>query len=181
MRQLITVVVIATQISGCARKPEPPPVRDFELAVGGMELPERSQLTVRDNEIIKVYHTGRRIDPANPNIMHEAGHIYVVKRSPAWNTRPNVPVLSADFKERLNVTGNTDIDISQSNIQHQTKLLQKSNKHLARLSAQIKASRERLEKLSQTAAGSNDTAELDRLRRDQEQIIKKLAELEAKK
>lgn len=180
MRQLIAVVVIATLVSGCARKPEPPPVRDFEQVVGGMELPERSQLTVRDGEIIKVYHTGRRVDPTNPNIMHEAGQIYVVKRSPAWNTRPNVPVLSAEFKERLNVK-DVSIDIAQKNIQHQAKLLQKSNKELAALSAQIKASRVRLEKISQTATSSQDNAKLERLRQDQERIVKKLAELEAKK
>ena len=161
--------------AGCSSPPEPLPKPPCTV-VSGKNVPPYAVRTVRDTEIVKTYKTGRRLDPVNPDIMHEAGEIYVVRRSPNWNLRPNIPINDPTFVNHLQ-----PINIQLENMQKQQVLLQDTNQVMQELGKQMLKSRKELKALQEAGKSRKDLRPLiDKLDKLQQEIIKKLAELESK-
>lgn len=167
MIRIISASIIAVIITGCVSPEQPKPPCAF---VTGRNVPANAQLTVRGAEIIKVYKTGRYIDPANPNIMHEAGEIYVVNRSPVWNLRPNTPVNDPAFKN-----SSPPLNIRNKNI----KLLQNTNQAMQYLGNQMRKNREEIQKVSnEDKSPKNLQGLVEKLNKEQGKIKRELAELD---
>ena len=170
MTREILALMIAGVISGCASTEQRKPPCNV---VVGRNLPINGSLTVRGTEIVKVYKTGRHIDSSNPNIMHEAGQMYVISRSPTWNTRPNTPVNSVAYKNRL-----PPVNIQHENLKRQQGLLQNTNQAMKKLGNQMLKSREELQKISKQKKNEKDLKPLvEELGKEQGKIKRKLAEL----
>lgn len=177
MFKMILALTTALLFAGCST-PEKKEVSQSAF-VAGRNIPRSAMLTVRDSEVIRVYKTGRRIDAANPNIMHEAGEMYVIRRSPTWNTRPNTPVSSPAFKNRLQVNNNKAINIQLENMKKQQALLSDTNQAMKKLGTQMLNSRKDLQKIKTANKDKKEVQPLiDKLKKDQQKIVRKLAELE---
>ena len=77
------IVLSILVLTGCASKKHTAP-REFDAVspeVAGTAVPQGSLESVRSSGNIRVYHKGRYVDPGNPNIMHEAGEMYVLADS----------------------------------------------------------------------------------------------------
>jgi regulator of replication initiation timing len=171
MIKVISALLIVGLITGCASSEQSKPPCDF---AAGRTVPANAKLTVRETEIIKVYKTGRYIDPNNPNIMHEAGQIYVISNSPTWNTRPNIPVNSPDFKNHLR-----PVNIQLENLKKQQALLQETNQVMQGLGNQMLKSRKELQEINKKSENRKDLKpSIERLQKAQDNIKRKLAELE---
>lgn len=173
MIKIIFVLIVGSVLAGCStpqKQPNPPCV-----FVAGRNVPTNSKLTVRGTEIIKVYKTGRRIDSNNPNIMHEAGEMYVINRSPTWNTRPNTPVTDPSFKSHLK-----PVNIGLENLSKQQTLLRETNRVMKGLVRQMMKSRSEINKLSKAKNGKDFKPQIEKLKKEQANIIRKFAELESK-
>ena len=171
MIKIISAAIIAGAITGCASPEQSKPPCNV---VSGRNIPINASLTVRGTEIIKVYKTGRHIDSSNPNIMHGAGQMYVISRSPTWNTRPNTPVNSPAFKNRLR-----PVNIQLENLKKQQGLLQGTNQVMKKLGNQMLKSRDELQKISKSTKNEKDLKPLvEQLGKEQDKIKRKLAELE---
>jgi hypothetical protein len=167
MIRIISALMIAVIIAGCVSPEQAKPPYGF---VAGRNVPVNTKLTVRGAEIIKVYKTGRYIDPANPNIMHEAGEIYVVNRSPVWNLRPNTPVNDPAFK-----SSSPPVNVHSENI----KLLQNTNLAMRHLGNQMRENREKIQKISSDDKSPKNLQELiEKLSEEQGKIKRGLAELD---
>jgi hypothetical protein len=163
-------------LSSCSSPSEPLP-QPACTVVSGKNVPAYAVQTIREAEIVKRYKIGRRLDPANPNIMHEAGEIYVVRRSPNWNLRPNTPVNDSAFVSHLQ-----PVNIQLENMQKQQALLQDTNRVMQELGKQMLKSREELKALHEAGKNRKDLRPLiDKLDKLQQEIIKKLAGLELSK
>jgi hypothetical protein len=165
MMKIIPALIIAGVISGCASPEQAKPPCGF---VAGRNVTSYDVRTVRGAEIIKVYKTGRHIDPANPNIMHEAGKIYVVNRSPAWNLRPNTPVGGPAFANHLR-----PVNIRNENME----LLQNTNQAMRHLGNQMLKNREEIQKITKENKKKLEPL-VEQLEKEQGKIKRKLAELE---
>ena len=171
MTRIILALIIAGALAGCA---SPKQTKSSYTAVSGRNVPINGSLTVRGTEIIKVYKTGRHIDSSNSNIMHEAGQMYVISRSPTWNVRPNTPVNSPAFKNRLR-----PVNIQFENLKKQQALLQNTNQVMKKLGNQMLKSRDELQKISKSTKNEKDLKPLvEELGKEQGKIKRKLAELE---
>ncbi len=171
MIRIISVLIIAGVITGCVSSEQPKPPCNV---VPGRNIPTNSSLTIRGTEIVKVYKTGRHIDSSNPNIMHEAGQMYVISRSPTWNTQPNTPVNSPAFKKRLQ-----PVNIQLENLKKQQALLQNTNQVMKKLGNQMLKSRKELQEISKRTKDKKDLKPLvEELGKEQGKIKRKLAELE---
>jgi len=172
MIKVIIILIIGGVLAGCSTPEQPKPACTF---VAGKTIPANSKLTVRAVEIVKVYKIGRRIDPDNPNIMHEAGEMYVISRSPTWNTRPNAPVTNPAFKNRLK-----PVNIGMENLKKKQTLLKSTNQGMRGLVDQMLKGRKKIQKLS-TAKNSKDfKPQIENLKKEQANIIRKLAEFKFK-
>jgi hypothetical protein len=64
----------------------PPPVSGTDLDLTNLEK-------VRVGETLKSYPVGRYVDPADPNVMHEAHVVYRKEAGASWNLNPNAPTV----------------------------------------------------------------------------------------
>jgi hypothetical protein len=150
--------------------------------VAGRTVPRSAVLTVRDKEIVKVYQTGRYVDPSNRNIMHEAGQMYVISRSPTWNTRPNSPVHTPGFVNRLPINKSKPVNIQLENLRKQQALLAQTNQAMRSLGTQMLKGREEIKKVDSSADKAVQLKEkFEDLKKEQSKIVRKLAELETLK
>lgn len=107
--------------------------------------------------------------------MHEAGEIYVINRSPTWNTRPNTPVTDPSFNNRLK-----PVNIGMENLSKQQALLRETNRVMKGLVNQMMKSRGEINKLSKAKNSKDFKAQIEKLKKEQANIIRKLAEFESK-
>ena len=171
MIKLISLIMMALAIAGC-NSPQKIP-KPVCKVISGRNVPVYAVRTVRDYEIIKIYKTGRRIDSNNPNIMHEAGEMYVISRSPVWNLRPNIPVADPTFKNHLR-----PVNIHNENMKRQQVLLQNTNLEMHKLGLQMLENRKELQKTGKIAKDKKDLKPLiEQLEKEQGDIKRKLAEL----
>lgn len=61
--------------------------------VSGTELDQTNVEKVRVGESLKSYPIGRYVDPADPNVMHEAHVVYRKEAGASWNLNPNAPTV----------------------------------------------------------------------------------------
>lgn len=61
--------------------------------VSGTDLDQNNLEKVRVGETLKSYPVGRYLDPADPNVMHEAHVIYRKEAGASWNLNPNAPTV----------------------------------------------------------------------------------------
>ena len=73
MRIMITACLLCALLTGCRSGKEKQEEYDaVHPDVAGSAVPRGSMDTVRGGQQVRVYQTGRYVDPNNPNLMHEA-------------------------------------------------------------------------------------------------------------
>jgi hypothetical protein len=102
MKTNAIVLCLSLALAGCetvtppkAKPPPapPPPVEAPPPPVAGTQLDPYNMEKVRVGEALKAYPVGRYVDPADPNVLHEAHTIYRREAGAAWNLNPNAPTV----------------------------------------------------------------------------------------
>ena len=172
-------------LPGCASKRTAP--QEFDAVspeVAGTAVPQGSLESVRSGGNVRVYHKGRYVDPANPNIMHEAGEMYVLTDSGGWNLSPNNSPLSPEFNRVITVSAPLDAAKSLE-IMH----LVKTNELMMQLGQALVNTRN--EMLSERKREKDQNANLqktlnsimtrlEQLEKNNNQMIRKMSEMELK-
>lgn len=70
--------------------PQPAPA---VAPVSGTDLDQTNVEKLRVGESLKSYPIGRYVDPADPNVMHEAHVVYRKEAGASWNLNPNAPTV----------------------------------------------------------------------------------------
>lgn len=180
---VLSILVLST---GCASKKQTAP-QEFDAVspeVAGTAVPQGSLESVRSSGNIRVYHKGRYVDPGNPNIMHEAGEMYVLTDSGAWNLSPNNSPLSPEFNRVITVS--PPLDAAKSlEIMH----LVKTNELMHKLGEALVNTRNEMlsERKRQKASNAdlqktlnNLTSRLEQLEKNNHLLIRKMSEMELK-
>ena len=180
---VLSILVLST---GCASKKQTAP-QEFDAVspeVAGTAVPQGSLESVRSSGNIRVYHKGRYVDPGNPNIMHEAGEMYVLTDSGAWNLSPNNSPLSPEFNRVITVS--PPLDAAKSlEIMH----LVKTHELMHKLGeALVNARNEMLSERKRQKASNSDlqktlnnlTSRLEQLEKNNHLLIRKMSEMELK-
>ena len=184
---LIFVSIFVFLLTGCASKEERTAPQEFDAVspeVAGTAVPQGSLASVRSEGHVRVYHKGRYVDPANPNIMHEAGEMYVLTDSGAWNLSPNNSPLSPEFNRVITVSEPLDAARSLEIMQ-----LVKTNELMMELGKALADTRN--EMLRERTQGKQKNAEhqktldaissrLKELEKANIQIMRKMSEMEIK-
>jgi hypothetical protein len=102
MKTNAIILCVAVTLAGCEtvppQKAKPPlapspPVENPPPPVAGTEIDQHNMEKVRVGEALKAYPVGRYVDPADPNVLHEAHTIYRREAGAAWNLNPNAPTV----------------------------------------------------------------------------------------
>jgi hypothetical protein len=171
MKRTILALIIAVVVAGCnspkkIRKP-------VSKVVAGKTIPRPAVQTVRGYEIISTYHVGRRIDPNDPNIMYEAGKMYVIRRSPTWNLRPNTPVDSPAFK-----THQRPLKTKFENMKKQQDLVGERNKIAEKIGIELLEIRKELQAKNEKKITKDLLSDIKQVKESQGKVKRKMAELE---
>lgn len=70
-----------------------PPPAPAVAPVSGTDLDQANTEKVRVGESMKAYPVGRYVDPADPDLMHEAHVVYRREAGASWNLNPNAPTV----------------------------------------------------------------------------------------
>jgi len=171
MKRTILALIIAVVVAGCnspkkIRKP-------VSKVVAGKTIPRPAVQTVRGYEIISTYHVGRRIDQNDPNIMYEAGKMYVIRRSPTWNLRPNTPVASPAFK-----THQRPLKTKFENMKKQQELVAERNKHIEKVGLKLLEIQKGLNETSEKKLNADSLSDIKQIKESHGQVKRKMAELD---
>ena len=186
MFRLILISIFIFLLSGCASKKRTAP-QEFDAVspeVAGTAVPQGSLESVRSSGNVRVYHKGRYVDPGNPNIMHEAGEMYVLTDSGAWNLSPNNSPLSPEFNRMITVS--PPLDAAKSlEIMHLIKtneLMMQLGQTLVNTRNEILAERkrEKVKNADLQKTLNNITSRLEQLEKNNLQLIRKISEMELK-
>ncbi|MFA6716784.1 MAG: hypothetical protein WC082_07880 [Victivallales bacterium] len=169
MRKTISAVMIAAVLVGCNSTPEKKSKPTPDL-VAGRNVPKQKIPSIRDYEIVKTYHLGRRIDPDNPNIMYEAGKMYVIRRTPTWNLRPNAPVVSAEKRKSF--------DIALENLQKQRELRKRSLSGFEKVGSKLLETQKEIEDINRKQAKEDLSSGIKEIQESQGRIKRKMAEFD---
>jgi hypothetical protein len=168
MKKTISAVIIAAVLVGCNSTSKDAKPKQH-IAVAGTKVSKPAVQAIRGYEIIKTYHLGRRIDPNNPNIMYEAGKMYVIRRTPTWNLRSNAPVVPEKRKS---------LDITFENLQKQRELRKRSLAEFKKLSSQLLETQKEIEDINRKQAKEDLSSGIKEIQESQGRIKRKMAELE---
>ncbi len=173
MKKTVLTLMIAVVIAGCNSRPKK--IRKpITKVVTGTNVPTREVPSVRGYEIVNTYYLGRRIDPNNPNIMYEAGKMYVIKRSPTWNLRPGSPPSSRQtFKKRIH-----PLKVKFENMKRQQGLIDERNKTTGKIGLELLKIRKELQGTSSKEIKKDLATDIKQLNNDQGKVKRKMAELE---
>jgi putative VirB-like lipoprotein len=173
MKKIVLALMIAVVVAGCnsPKKIRKPVVK----VVAGKNVPTRAVQTVRGYEIVKEYGLGRRIDPNNPNIMYGPGKMYVIKRSPTWNLRPNTPPVNTPpaSPKRIN-----PLKVPFENMKKQQDLIEDRNKTVEKVGLELLKICKELQGTSTKEIKKDLVTKLKKLNDDQGKVKRKMAELE---
>jgi len=93
----IMILLPLALVAGCETAPKSaqplattPPIL---APVSGTELDQKNTEKIRVGETLKAYPLGRVIDPADPNVMHEAHVAYRREAEASWDLEPNAPTV----------------------------------------------------------------------------------------
>jgi hypothetical protein len=170
MKKTISAVMIAAVIAGCN---SPEKITKTHRVVTGKTIPRPAVQTVRGYEIVNTYHLGRRIDPNNPNIMYEAGKMYVIRRSPTWNLRPNTPIGSPAPKKRRD-----PLKAKFENMKKQQALVAERNKHFEQVRQKLFEVESGLRETSEKKLNEDSLSELKKVQENLGKVKRKMAELD---
>lgn len=185
MPVLILVLFFIFLSTGCASRRTAP--QEFDAVspeVAGTAVPQGSLESVRSGGNVRVYHKGRYVDPANPNIMHEAGEMYVLADSGAWNLSPNNSPLSPEFNRMITVSAPLDAakSLEIMNLIKTNELMMQLGKAMADTRNELlaerkldKAKNEKLQKILDSLG-----TRLEQLEKANNQIMRKMSEMEIK-
>jgi hypothetical protein len=169
MKKTISAVMIAAVLVGCNSTPEKKSKPTPDL-VAGRNVAKQKIPSIRGYEIVKTYHLGRRIDPDNPNIMYEAGKMYVIRRTPTWNLRPNAPVVSTGKRKSF--------DIALENLQKQRELRKRSLSGFEKVGSKLLETQKKIEDINRKQAKEDLSSGITEIKESQGQIKRKMAEFE---
>ena len=179
------VLLLVFLLTGCASKRTAP--QEFDAVspeVAGTAVPQGSLESVRSSGNVRVYHRGRYVDPGNPNIMHEAGEMYVLTESGAWNLSPNNSPLSPEFNRVITVSPPLDAakSLEIMNLIKTNELMLKLGKAWADTRNEMLAERRReKDKNADLQKTLNSiTTRLEQLEKANHQMIRKMSEMEIK-
>ena len=170
MKRTVLALIIAVVVAGCNSPKKI--TKAAPKVVVGTSIPRHAAQTVRGYEIVNSYYLGRRIDPNNPNIMYEAGKMYVIKRSPTWNLRPNTPVSSPAFKNHLNPIRN-----KYKEMERQQKLQGKALSKLEKVEFQLLKNQKALKQINEKHHKMDLLPSVEKLREDLGKVKRRMAEL----
>ncbi|MEI3006413.1 MAG: hypothetical protein V8T87_17680 [Victivallales bacterium] len=137
---MITACLLCALLTGCRSGKEKQEEYDaVHPDVAGSAVPRGSMDTVRGGQQVRVYQTGRYVDPNNPNLMHEASTLYVLADSGVWNTSPNYAPLDPRHNRSITVSAPLTAE-KQLEIQE----LRKTNEIMRRLGNELIRTKERL-------------------------------------
>jgi hypothetical protein len=168
MRKTISAVMIAVVIAGC-NSPEKI-TKTKPKIVAGNTIPRQAVQTIRGYEIVKEYGLGRRIDPNNPNIMYGPCKMYVIRRTPTWNLRPNAPVVGAEKRKSF--------DIALENLQKQRELRKRSLSGFEKVGSKLLETQKKIEDINRKQAKEDLSSGIKEIKESQGQIKRKMAEFE---
>jgi len=171
MKKTISALMIAVLVAGCNSPKKI--TKAAPKVVVGTSIPRRAAQTVRGYEIVKEYGLGRRIDPNNPNIMYGPCKMYVIRRSPTWNLRPNTPVSSPAFKNHLNPIRNKYKEMERQQI-----LQKKALSKLEKVEFQLLKNQKALKQINKKHPKMDLLPSVEKLREDLGKVKRRMAELE---
>jgi len=171
MKRIILALMIAVVVAGCNSPKKI--TKATQKVVAGKTIPRPAVQTVRGYEIINTYHLGRRIDPNDPNIMYEAGKMYVIRRSPSWNLRPNTPVGSPAPKKRIN-----PLKLKFENMKKQQDLVAERNKIAEKIGIELLEIRKELQATNEKKITKDLLSDIKQIKESQGKVKRKMAELE---
>ena len=95
---LKTLFLLSVLISAAACSNSTPP-QHFSLSerpplfheVSGNNIRSVDKPRLRHGETLKAYSLGRRVDAADPSLMHESSIIYRIENDSSWNLQPGLP------------------------------------------------------------------------------------------
>jgi len=99
--------------------------------------------------------------------------MYVIRRSPTWNLRPNTPVSSPAFKNHLNPIRN-----KYKEMERQQKLQGMALSKLKKVEFQLLKNQKALEQVSKKYPKMDLLASVEKLRKDLGKVKRRMAELE---
>ncbi len=171
MKIIILALMIAVVVTGCNSPKKI--TKAAPKVVVGKTIPRPAVQTVRGYEIVSTYHLGRRIDPNDPNIMYEAGKMYVIRRSPSWNLRPNTPVGSPAPQKRIN-----PLTVKFENMKKQQDLVAVRNKIAEKIGIELLAIRKELQATNEKKITKDLLSDIKQIKESQGKVKRKMAELE---
>ena len=172
MKRTILALMIAVVVAGCnSPKKIHKPV---SKVVMGKSIPRPTVQNLRGYEIVKEYGLGRRIDPNNPNIMYGPCKMYVVRRSPSWNLRPNSPAYNPSFKKLLN----SDYSKSKTELKKHQALQNKAIYQLKNLEFQLLKNQQALKRINKKYPKIDLQPSLEIISKDLGKIKRRMAELQ---
>ena len=172
MKKAVSAVMIAVVVAGCNSPKEI--TKTTRRVVAGKTIPRPAVQTVRGYEIVKEYGLGRRIDPNNPNIMYGPCKMYVVRRSPTWNLRPNTPVSSPTFKKSLP----PDYGKLKNELKKYQRLHSDAVYEMHKIKYQLLKNQQAFERLSKKHPKNDLQPNIEKIGEDLGKIKRRMAELE---
>ncbi len=178
-RILFLFLPLLAVCAGCASK-KVAPVQTFEPVppeVAGSAVPSGSIETVYNTGNVRVYQLGRRIDPQHPNIMHEAGQMYVLSDSGNWNLSPNYPPLDPRHNRSITIPAPLAAEKML-----EIKTLQANNELMEKLGdALVKTHNELLKEKESAAKSAENYKQAEKELKAQLAALKAQSELQARK
>lgn len=113
------------------------------------------------------------LDMIDPNIMYEAGKMYVIRRSPSWNLRPNTPVGSPAPKKRIN-----PLKLKFENMKKQQDLVAVRNKIAEKIGIELLEIRKELQATNEKKITKDLLSDIKQIKESQGKVKRKMAELE---
>ena len=168
MKKTISAVMIAAVVAGCNSTPEKK-VEPITNVVAGRSVSKQEVPSIRGYEIVKEYGLGRRIDPNNPNIMYGPCKMYVIRRTPTWNLRPNTPVV-AENRDPLK--------IKLENMRKQQELRKRSLSELHKVGSQLLETQKEIEDINRKQAKEDLSSGIKDVQKSHGEIKRKMAEFE---
>ncbi|MCK4981516.1 MAG: hypothetical protein KAS17_01265 [Victivallaceae bacterium] len=175
MKKTVLALMIAVVVAGCNSRPQK--IRKaVSKVVAGRNVPTHAIQTVRGYEIVKEYGLGRRIDPNNPNIMYGPCKMYVIRRSPTWNLRPNTPVDRPVLKKRKKRIN--PLKIKFENMKKQQDLVAERNKHIKKVGQKLLEIQKELYATSEKKLNKDSLSDIKQIKESLGQVKRKMAELD---
>lgn len=180
IHQSISLIIFANALIGCAgnkgmRVTDVVPIQ--EASVAGTALDSENMDNLRYDDSYKQYPVGRKVDPNDPDVMHEANVIYRREAPEAWNTSPNTPVavnmgpaVAVSHPAEGSMPTSADLEQKTVELQRVLEITAEQNERMAAELAKTQKSNEKMEEFMLT---------IQKEREEKAQLANELATLKA--